>query len=125
MKVILVVSSVLILAACQTSVSNLNVSSFEECVAAGNPVMESFPEKCKTPDGRQFIREIQEPTTRQLSEDCAAENGNWLPDYHECEYISESWCIDKEGHWLECESACRHDPEAEICTLQCVPICKF
>ena len=37
------------------------VSSFEECVAAGNPVMESYPEQCRTPDGLSFTRQIPEP----------------------------------------------------------------
>lgn len=29
------------------------ISNFDECVAAGNPVMESFPEKC-TANGQTF-----------------------------------------------------------------------
>ncbi|PIR49210.1 hypothetical protein COU80_00475 [Candidatus Peregrinibacteria bacterium CG10_big_fil_rev_8_21_14_0_10_55_24] len=35
-----------------------SVTSFEDCVAAGYPVMESYPEQCRTPDGRTFVREI-------------------------------------------------------------------
>ena len=38
------------------------ISSFEECVAAGYPVMESYPERCKTPDGKTFTKQI---ATRQ------------------------------------------------------------
>lgn len=34
-------------------------NSFEECVAAGNPVMESYPERCRTPDGKTFENERQ------------------------------------------------------------------
>ena len=34
------------------------VTSFDECVRAGYPVMESFPRQCKTPDGRNFVEEI-------------------------------------------------------------------
>lgn len=33
-------------------------SNFEECVAAGNPVMESYPRQCRTPDGRNFVEDI-------------------------------------------------------------------
>ncbi len=33
----------------------LLISTFEECVAAGNPVMESYPAQCRTSDGRIFI----------------------------------------------------------------------
>lgn len=35
-----------------------NVSNFEQCAAQGNPIMESYPEQCRTPDGRLFIRDI-------------------------------------------------------------------
>lgn len=34
------------------------VTSFEECVAAGYPVMESYPERCATPDGQSFTRDV-------------------------------------------------------------------
>lgn len=34
------------------------VSNFEECIAGGNPIMESYPRQCMTPDGRNFTEEI-------------------------------------------------------------------
>ncbi|MEW5955737.1 MAG: hypothetical protein AB1626_04355 [Candidatus Micrarchaeota archaeon] len=34
------------------------VTNFQECAAAGNPVMESYPAQCRTPDGRTFVQEI-------------------------------------------------------------------
>lgn len=34
------------------------ISNFEECAAAGNPVMESYPRQCRTEDGRLFVEEI-------------------------------------------------------------------
>src|SRR3989344_6373530 len=34
------------------------VTNFDECAKAGYPVMESYPEQCKTPDGRNFVREV-------------------------------------------------------------------
>lgn len=40
--------------------STKNVNSFDDCVTAGNPIMESFPEKCMS-DGKLFIN--NEPTT--------------------------------------------------------------
>jgi len=36
------------------------ITSFEECVAAGYPVMESYPPRCRTDDGQLFIQEISE-----------------------------------------------------------------
>ncbi len=38
------------------------VTNFEECAAAGYPIMESYPEQCRTPDGRTFVRDISEET---------------------------------------------------------------
>jgi len=34
------------------------INSFEDCVAAGNPVMESYPRQCRTEDGKHFVEEI-------------------------------------------------------------------
>jgi hypothetical protein len=34
------------------------VNSFEDCVAAGYPVMESYPERCQASDGRTFTRKL-------------------------------------------------------------------
>ena len=34
----------------------LQITSFEECAAAGYPIMESYPEQCKTPDGKTFVK---------------------------------------------------------------------
>jgi hypothetical protein len=36
---------------------NESISDFDSCVAAGYPVMESFPRQCRTPDGRNFVSE--------------------------------------------------------------------
>jgi hypothetical protein len=43
-----------------TGASDSQISSFEECVTAGNPVMESYPRQCRTSDGEFFIEEISE-----------------------------------------------------------------
>ncbi|MGB3345783.1 MAG: hypothetical protein WBA71_00810, partial [Candidatus Humimicrobiia bacterium] len=34
-----------------------DINSFEECVSAGYPVLESYPRQCKTPDGRTFTED--------------------------------------------------------------------
>ena len=39
------------------------VLSFEDCVKAGYPVMESYPRQCKTPDGRTYAEELPEQIT--------------------------------------------------------------
>jgi hypothetical protein len=37
------------------------ITNFEECVAAGNPILESYPRQCRTMDGKQFVEEIKKP----------------------------------------------------------------
>ena len=34
------------------------INNFEDCVAAGNSIMESYPRQCKTTDGQTFVEEI-------------------------------------------------------------------
>jgi len=34
------------------------INSFEDCVTAGNPIMESYPRQCRTEDGKHFVEEI-------------------------------------------------------------------
>lgn len=41
------------------SVNPEEINSFEECVSAGYPVMESYPRQCKTSEGKTFIEDIQ------------------------------------------------------------------
>jgi hypothetical protein len=43
-----------------------NISSFEECVAAGNPVQESYPEVCLAKDGDRFVN-VKQKEAREAS----------------------------------------------------------
>lgn len=38
-----------------------NIRSFEDCAAAGYPVMESSPRQCRLPDGRLYAEELPVP----------------------------------------------------------------
>ncbi len=56
---LLLVSGVFFLYFKELGVSeNLVISSYEECVLAGNPVLESYPPQCVTKDGQTFSEEI-------------------------------------------------------------------
>ena len=100
-----------------------NIESFEECVAAGNPVMESYPRQCKTTDGKNFVEVVDK--TSNIESACLAYGGKWLVEFNECESISEEQCSILNGTFRECASACRHDQHAEMCTMQCVLVCKI
>lgn len=52
------------------NISVEDILSFEDCEAAGLPVMESHPRQCRTPDGRLFAEEIAvQPTYENASAD--------------------------------------------------------
>ncbi|MFW6014268.1 MAG: hypothetical protein ACOCQG_03775 [Candidatus Nanoarchaeia archaeon] len=99
---------------------NINeISSFSECVEDGNPVMESYPRQCEA-GGKVFVEELsKQEKCENLYE------GKWLSEYNECEGINESVCLELEGSFDDCASACRHDPDSEVCTDVCVPVCSF
>lgn len=37
---------------------NSDINSFEDCVSAGHPILESFPEQCVA-NGRNFVRTLE------------------------------------------------------------------
>ncbi|MFP4567405.1 MAG: hypothetical protein ACLFN8_00520 [Candidatus Woesearchaeota archaeon] len=102
------------------------VTNFEECVSAGNPVMESYPEQCEH-NGEIYTRELtlEELENLEPHEACGLLGGTYLEEHNECEYISQETCEYLGGDFKECESACRHDPDAEMCTMECVIVCEF
>lgn len=60
-----------------------------------------------------------------LRTECEYYNGDWLEEYKECVGISEEDCEKMDGEFNACASACRNDPDAEVCTMQCVMVCSF
>ncbi|MFZ2556215.1 MAG: hypothetical protein WAZ27_03060 [Minisyncoccia bacterium] len=55
------------------SVPQIVIVNFEECARAGYPIMESYPEQCRTPDGRLFVRDVSPimPPEEAVSNGCA------------------------------------------------------
>ena len=56
---------------------------------------------------------------------CEALGGTWDTPHQECLGVGANACTEIGGSWNECASACRHDPTAEVCTMQCVLVCEF
>ena len=44
-----------------------NITSFEDCMTAGYPVMESYPRQCALPGGRTFVEQISPPPSPMIS----------------------------------------------------------
>jgi putative hemolysin len=64
-------------------------------------------------------------TNSFLKDQCKKNNGTWINEQKECEYISQETCNEFQGTFNECGSACRNNPESVACTMQCVPYCKL
>lgn len=52
------------------------INSFEECIKAGYPVLESYPRQCKTQDGKTFVEEVTPPKKLPKLERCKDVCGN-------------------------------------------------
>lgn len=63
--------------------------------------------------------------TDPLMTACNDAGGNYFPEFKECTMIGAEQCVAIGGTFNECASACRNDPGAEFCTMQCVQVCEF
>lgn len=70
-------------------------------------------------------KEKQTNSQNNNEELCINENGTWIDGANECEGISKQACEKIGGTFNPCASACRNDPDAEFCTMQCVMVCQF
>lgn len=75
--------------------------------------------------GEDIPPDAEVMTYEEVVASCEGAGGTWLEEHDECEYVGREWCEDMGAIFRECESACRHDEAAEICTLQCVPVCEL
>lgn len=112
----LITITLLLFAGCNNVKEEVN--DFESCVKAGGNILESFPSKC-------IYDEIKFTQKLTLEDKCKYNGGNWIEEANECEGINKESCIEMEGYFNECASACRNNLEAEICTMQCVLVCDF
>lgn len=71
--------------------------------------------------------ETNQKLTIKTKSECEANSGVWYASSNVCEInsFSENMCVTRGGEWNGCASACRHDKDAEVCTLQCVLTCSF
>lgn len=94
-----------------------SIGTFEECALAGYPIMESYPERCATPDGRTFVNEkryaethtdILVPKPSQPTDcvvgGCSAQLCGERAEMEDlvstCEYRAEYACYNR---WSACE----------------------
>lgn len=83
-----------------------NIQNFEDCIKAGNPVMESFPAKCRTADGREFVQvlppdgngtppeDLNQPgfeAVRKVKARVAEQDGSRVEDVVIVEVVERTW----------------------------------
>ena len=105
------------------------ISNFEECAAAGNPVMESYPRQCRSKDVRLFVEEISDQAT---STDAKSGNGCAIAGCSSqlcvsadeastiittCEYRSEYACYKNAACEPQADGKCdwTQTPELQTC----------
>jgi len=60
LSLLVLFSTWLLISSNSTNQSNSDrITNFEECVAAGNRIQESYPAKCITEDGQSFVQQIE------------------------------------------------------------------
>ena len=90
----------------------------------GSKMLKTYPSVCVTQDGQRFVQEI-EANEEEYETLCLVNEGTWVAEYNECEYISQETCEESGGEYFECGSACRHETTPGPCTLNCVLYCAF
>ena len=99
-----------------------------------NPPVESVETPVETPEevggsdmDKEPVKEkaVVTGSKSELQTLCESNRGVWVEDALECEYLDQVICEENGGEFNSCASACRHDKEAQMCTMQCVLVCDF
>ena len=105
------------------------ITSFDECAAAGNPILDSYPEQCRTRDGALFINEHQTAVVASSSsqvtvgEGCAiagcskeicTEASDASGIVSSCVYLPQFACFKTARCEKQSDGTCNWTPTAEL-----------
>jgi hypothetical protein len=96
---IILALGIVILIGC-TSQPQVQINSFDECIAAGYPMLKSYPPQCKTPDGKTFVQQKEGIIMNEV--DCQLVGGAWTQtplQRHICKIDNEQQCKQANGSW--------------------------
>lgn len=102
--------------------SQTDINSFEDCINAGNPAMESYPRQCRTQNGETFTEALDNICNGMSLEEAKeiAEMSECDDDFREiytCNEITKTWWLDLDLEKEGCNPACvifTETGEAEI-----------
>jgi len=123
----------------RTNIENFNTSSSTEnivgndrdehgCIGSAGYSWCQEKAKCLRPWEEQCIAPIDTKIVEKMNSVlCSQKGGDWYAKENVCEInsLTGEVCTEAGGEFNPCASACRHNPTADICTLQCVLTCTF
>jgi hypothetical protein len=118
---ILCLLSIVFLVGC-TNQPAQEITNFEQCAAAGNPVMESFPRQCRSGDNT-FTEQLVGGDRDEHG--CIGSAGySWCESKQKCLRIWEENCTDGNQNMPALKTYCTDEQKAaEICTMEYAPVC--
>ncbi len=105
----------------ETQINEIN--SFEECAAAGFPVMESYPRQCRDAEGNLFVEQVRRSYVGYSAEECLTISILCTPDR---EYFSDETgcgCELKEDVLVERVNCTDESRNADACIEIYQPVC--
>jgi len=105
-KVTILILSLFLIAGCNI------ITNFEDCVNAGNPILEIYPRQCKA-GGRTFVEETCKDMSLSEAKAIARKECGMLKKTHICNEITNTWWIDLEVMKNNCNPACVVDVETK------------
>jgi hypothetical protein len=90
-----------------------SATNFEECIAEGNPAMESYPRQCRTIDGKHFVESIPEHKKCEMTGGLWGIWSNSVPVEESCNTPTSDEgmkCTDSS----QCQSFCQAKEGSEI-----------
>lgn len=95
---------------CAEYKDQFSIDSFDDCIAAGFPAMESYPRQCRTSDDETFTEDLCDDMSSEEAKQIAlasvcVENGT-LSENSSCNEATDTWWIDLDIEKAGCSPAC-------------------
>jgi hypothetical protein len=117
---ILFLISLVFLVGCTNQSAKQEITNFEQCAAAGNPVMESFPRQCRIGDNT-FTEQIVGGDRDEHG--CIGSAGySWCESKQKCIRVWEENCSEATNE-INVHVCTAQESQAKACTMEYSPVC--
>lgn len=137
--IIMIIGLLLVLSACTNQ--QQTITNFEECVSAGNAVMESYPRQCSA-NGETYVEELPIPDEAKLCPEPRPSGATkeYVPVIGSDSEEYPNWrtaCMNEVVQWyiplqmeeqaeetgLQAHQCSAEEQQAQACTLEYTPVC--